>query len=144
MNIRDYILREEEINAELLEASVLDLDELIDDSDKAVMDKVADKLFNEYPINEPGKDAYGRKLEAGDWVMCVPTGQKSLAAMTFGIIKRISAKRITISIKTNKEHASWKSVRNSPHRFAEATMDISVDPKFVFKIMDKQEFADTL
>lgn len=94
MNIRDYVLREEEINTELLEASVLDLDELIDDSDKKVMDKVADKLFNEYPINEPGKDAYGRKLEVGDWVMCVPTGQKSLAAMTFGIIKRMSAKRI--------------------------------------------------
>jgi hypothetical protein len=144
MNIRDYVLREKEINTELLEASMLDLDELIDDSDKKVMDQVADKLFNEYPINEPGKDAYGRKLEVGDWVMCVPTGQKSLAAMTFGIIKRMSAKRITISIKSNAKQAGWKSVRNSPHRFAEATMDISVDPKFVFKIMDKQEFADTL
>ena len=144
MNIRDYVLREEEINAELLEASVLDLDELIDDSDKAVMDKVADKLFNEYPINEPGKDAYGRKLEVGDWVMCVPTGQKSLAAMTFGIIKRMSAKRITISIKTNKKQAGWVSARFNPKRFSEATMDISVDPKFVFKITDKQAFVDTL
>lgn len=144
MDLKNYLIINSEIQSELNEASVLDLDELMDDSDKAVMDKVADKLFNEYPINEPGKDAYGRKLEVGDWAMCVPTGQKSLAAMTFGIIKRISAKRITISIKTNKEQAGWISARNSPHRFAEATMDISVDPKFVFKIMNKREFVDTL
>lgn len=144
MNITEYIKRNNEIQVELNEASVLDLDDLMDISDKTVIDSVADKLFNEYPINEPGKDAYGRVINPGDWVVCVPTGQKSLAAMTFGIVKKLSAKRITVAIKTNKEQAGWKSVRNNPNRFAEATMDISVDPKFIFKITDKKQFAETL
>ena len=123
---------------------ILDLDDLMDDSDKAVADTVADKLFNEYPINEPGKDAYGRTLTVGDWIVCVPPGMKSLAAMTFGIVKKLSAKRITVAIKSSTSHAGWKSVRNNAHRFAEATMDISVDPKFVFKITDKVEFTKSL
>lgn len=144
MNITEYIKRNNEIQTELNEASVLDLDDLMNDSDKSVMDKVADKLFNEYPINEPSKDAYGRTIAPGDWVVCVPTGQKSLAAMTFGIIKRLSAKRVTVSIKTNKNQVGWISARNNPKRFSEATMDISVDPKFIFKITDKEKFANSL
>ena len=144
MNLKNYITQAKEIQSELNEASLLDIDEIIDDSDKKVMDTVADKLFNEYPINEPGKDAYGRTIEPGDWVICVPTGQKSLAAMTFGIIKKLSAKRVTVSIKTNKKQAGWISAKFNPKRFAEATMDISVDPKFIFKITDKDKFAASL
>lgn len=129
---------------DIFESNLLDLDDVVSDSDVAVLDKFADKLFNEYPINEPGKDAYGRKLEVGDWVMCIPAGTKSNIAQTFGIVKRISAKRITISVKTNTKQAGWMSVKFNKKRFAEATMDISVEPKNVFKITNKDEFVDTL
>ena len=144
MDLKNYLIINSEIQSELNEASILDLDDLLHDSDKKVIDKAADMLFNEYPINEPGKDAYGRPIAPGDWVVCVPTGQKSLAAMTFGIIKRLSAKRVTVSIKSDKGHVGWLSAMKNPKRYAEATMDISVDPKFIFKITDKENFINSL
>lgn len=129
--------------------SIITQESLLDDPDilsKAVDDAVIEdqlrKIFNKYPINEPGKDAYGRPLEVGDWVSCVPPGSKSAATQTFGVVVKLSPKRVTISIKTDSAKMGWQ--KRSEFDFSADMMNISIPTSMVFKIVDKEEFIKTL
>jgi hypothetical protein len=140
--LQDYINEYEEIN----EASLLDMDELISDTDAKMLEYKAKELFEKYPVKgQPGVDAYGRKLEHGDWVICVPPGSKSQAVQQFGIVQKITAKKITISVPSH--YGSWQyfywgngkaNQEESPFR------NISLSSEYIFKIMDKQSFINTL
>ena len=141
--LQDYI---KDINEEDIEESILDTEELISATDAKMLEYKAKELFEKYPVKgQPGVDAYGRKLEAGDWVICIPPGGKAQVVQQFGIVQKLSAKRTTISVPSH--YGSWqyfyrgngnKNQEESPFR------NISLSSEYIFKITDKQSFVDTL
>ena len=46
-----------------------DLDTMMSQADKSDKEMIYADIVKNYPINKPGYDAYGRKLEVGDWVI---------------------------------------------------------------------------
>ena len=140
--LQDYFEIKEEIN----EASLLDINDVISDTDAKVLDKYAEHLFKEYPkYEQPGMDACGRKLEPGDWVMCIPPGSKSQAVQQFGIVVKCSAKRTTISVPS--KYGSWQYFYFGKGRQPQAEnpfRNISLSSEYIFKIVDKDEFIKTL
>lgn len=111
--------------AKFMSESLLDnLDTMMGQADKSDKDMIFTELINKYPINKPGYDAYGRKLEVGDWVVYIDTGVgKSQLRQDLGKVLKIAPKRITIG---------------------DGFGTVSVNPNNVFKIMDKSEFIESL
>lgn len=127
----------------VMQESLMDDEDIIMASAKQAADEtIFAELVNNYPIDEPGKDSYGRQLNVGDWVVCVPPGSKANASMTFGVVVKITSKRITVSITNdlNKRTyaAKWYSAEEPGMR------SVSLPCNMVFKIMDKQEFVRTV
>lgn len=101
-----------------------DLDTLMDNADKSAKKVFYADIVKKYPINKPGHDAYGRKLEVGDWVVYIDTGcSKSQLRQDLGIVVKITPKRITIGDDFGTK---------------------SVNPNNIFKIMDKSKFIESL
>ena len=124
------------------------LDESVLDDD--MTDKMKEILLFKYPKEIPGCDAYGRTLEVGDWVFCVPTGQKGLPRQTFGIVAKITPKRLTICVGFDFDNMGFHRRRSSggtsitPQEDLPKTMNISVPCSAVVKIIDKDEFLSTI
>ena len=138
--LQDYI---KDINEEDIEESILDTEELISATDAKMLEYKAKELFEKYPVKgQPGVDAYGRKLEAGDWVICIPPGGKAQAVQQFGIVQKLTAKRITVSIPSH--YGTWQYLKWSNNRDESPFRDINLSSEYIFKITDKQSFVDTL
>ena len=101
-----------------------DLDTMMSQADKSDKEMIFTDIVKNYPINKPGYDAYGRKLEVGDWVVYIDTGvSKNKLRQDLGIVVKITPKRITIGDDFGTT---------------------SVNPNNVFKITDKSEFIESL
>ena len=107
------------------ESSLLDdFDALMDKADKGFNDTYFEKICGDFPINKPGHDAYGRKLEVGDWVSFIDTGApKSQLKQLLGMVVKITPKRITVK---REDYTS------------------SVEPSNVFKITNQKEFITSV
>lgn len=128
-----------------IDESVLDDDILTQYSPTNMTDKIKDILLHEYPKDIPGCDAYGRTLEIGDWVFCIPTGQKGLPRQTFGVIIKITPKRLTVGIGFDPDNMGFQRRRNFifTNEYPD-TMNISVPCTAVIKIDNKEKFISTL
>lgn len=136
-----------------IDESVLDDDLLDQYSPSNMTDKMKDMLLFKYPKEIPGCDAYGRTLEIGDWVVCVPPGKKSNASQVFGIISKITAKRVTVQIRADINFTTYMSSTYGQHYGQQwldqrtkqsPLMTISVPTSMVFKITNKVEFLSTI
>lgn len=136
-----------------IDESVLDNDILDQYSPSNMTDKMKEILLFKYPKEIPGCDAYGRTLEVGDWVVCVPPGKKSTACQVFGIVSKMTAKRITIQIRADVNFTSYTHSSLAPklgqYWLDQKTgqspyMTVNVSPSMVFKITNKEEFLSTV
>ena len=133
-----------------VDESMLDDDLLDQYSPSNMTDKIKEILLFKYPKEIPGCDAYGRTLEVGDWVFCVPTGQKGLPRQTFGIVAKITPKRLTICVGFDFDNMGFHRRRSlggtsiTPPEDLPKTMNISVPCSAVVKIIDKDEFLSTI
>lgn len=134
-----------------IDESVLD-DNLLDQySPSNMTDKMKDILLFKYPKEIPGCDAYGRTLEVGDWVVCVPPGKKSTACQVFGIVSKMTAKRVTVQIRSDENFVStgmgyqyYASLQRKTEIMKSPLMTVIVPPSMVFKITNKEEFLSTI
>ena len=127
------------------EASILDdFDVMMQAAEDGKYDNYFEQIINDYPKNEAGKDAFGRKVEAGDWVVCIPPGGKAFCNMTFGVVKKVTPKKFTILIKSNLGQMSWNAWVKREAASKEAVMNIYCNPSQIFKILDKDAFIQTL
>lgn len=137
-NLKDFI---NSIN----EASLLDdFDVMMQAAENGKYDDYFEQIINDYPKNDAGKDAFGRKIEAGDWVVCIPPGGKAFCDMTFGIVKKITPKKFTILVASNLGQMSWNAWKKRDAASKESVMSISCNPSQIFKIVDKDDFIQTL
>lgn len=127
------------------EASLLDdFDVMLQAAENGKYDSYFDQIINEYPKYEAGKDAFGRKIEVGDWVICIPPGSKAYCYMTFGVVKKITPKKFTILVASNLGQMSWNAWKKRDAASQEAVMTISCSPSNIFKIVNKDDFINTL
>lgn len=137
-NLKDFI---NSIN----EASLLDdFDVMMQAAENGKYDDYFEQIINDYPKNEAGKDAFGRKVEAGDWVVCIPPGSKAFCDMTFGVVKKVTPKKFTILVASNLGQMSFRTWKKREAARNEAIMPISCNPSQIFKIIDKDDFIETL
>lgn len=140
-NLQDVLM---EIDESILDSE----DEVIQSLEKYMEEKEIEKLMTEYPKDVPGHDAYGRKLEVGDWVFCMPMGQKGLPRQTFGVIAKITPKRLTVSIGFDLDNVGWNkrtSIMWGKSTMPEwKTINVSVPCTAVIKIINKEEFRDSI
>lgn len=137
-NLKDFI---NSIN----EASLLDdFDVMMQAAENGKYDDYFEQIINDYPKNEAGKDAFGRKVEAGDWVVCIPPGSKAFCDMTFGVVKKVTPKKFTILVASNLGQMSFRTWKKREAARNEAIMSISCNPSQIFKIIDKDDFIETL
>lgn len=137
-NLKDFI-------NSMNEASLLDdFDVILQAAENGKYDNYFEQIMNDYPKNDAGKDAFGRKIEVGDWVVCIPPGSKAFCNMTFGVVKKITPKKFTILVKSNLRQMSWNAWTKRDAVSGEAVMTISCGPNNVFKIVNKDDFIQTL
>lgn len=132
-----------------IDESVLDDDLLDQYSPSNMTDKMKDILLFKYPKEIPGCDAYGRTLEVGDWVVCVPPGKKSNTSQVFGIVSKLTAKRVTVQIRADANFTIYGASTYGQQMLDKRTkqnplMTISVPTSMVFKITNKEEFLSTI
>ena len=138
--LNDFINDELLENDETFQESLLDDEEtLIKSVDNTAFKKYGEMLYKEYPKYTAGYDAYGRKLEVGDWVIYVPTGAgKAAISLKFGIIGKLTPKKVQVIVP--EYNVRW-------HGFGAITGSrnfMNIDPQKVFKITNKDEFVSTL
>ena len=137
-NLKDFI---NTIN----EASLLDdFEVMLQAAENGKYDSYFDQIINEYPKYEAGKDAFGRKIEVGDWVICIPPGSKANCYMTFGVVKKVTPKKFTVLVASNIKQLSWNAWSKRDAASKEAVMSISCSPSNIFKIVNKDDFIQTL
>lgn len=101
-----------------------DLDTLMDKTDKSTKKVFYSDIVKKYPKNDPGCDAYGRKLEVGDWVIYISVGMgKAKLRQELGVVMKITPKRITIGNDLGTA---------------------SINPNNIFKIIDQNAFIESL
>jgi hypothetical protein len=131
--------------SEILNESLMDdFDVMMQAAENGKYDNYFEQIINDYPKNEAGKDAFGRKVEAGDWVVCIPPGGKAVCNMTFGVVKKVTPKKFTILVKSNLKQMSWNAWTKRDAVSKESVMTISCNPSQIFKIVDKDDFIQTL
>lgn len=131
--------------SEILNESLMDdFDVMMQAAENGKYDNYFEQIINDYPKNEAGKDAFGRKVEEGDWVVCIPPGGKAVCNMTFGVVKKVTPKKFTILVKSNLKQMSWNAWTKRDTVSKEAVMTISCNPSQIFKIVDKDDFIQTL
>ena len=131
--------------SEILNESLMDdFDVMMQAAENGKYDNYFEQIINDYPKNEAGKDAFGRKVEAGDWVVCIPPGGKAVCNMTFGVVKKVTPKKFTILVKSNLKQMSWNAWTKRDAVSKESVMTISCNPSQIFKIVDKDDFIETL
>lgn len=140
-NFNEYLKNDGFYNESLVD----DFEELNKTAEIGIEDSNFARIINEFPkASESGCDAFGRKLEVGDWVICIPPGSRTDSVLTFGKVKKISPKKISVTVKSNERQINWKSIkkiiaaRNSP------VMDVLLFPEYIFKITNKNDFLKTL
>ena len=136
-NLKDFI---NSVNESLLD----DFDVMMQAAENGKYDHYFEQIINDYPKNEAGKDAFGRKVEAGDWVVCIPPGSKAFCDMTFGVVKKVTPKKFTILVASNLGQMSFRAWKKREAARNEAIMSISCNPSQIFTIFDKDDFIETL
>lgn len=64
--------------------------------------------------------------------------------MTFGVVKKVTPKKFTILVASNLGQMSFRTWKKREAARNEAIMSISCNPSQIFKIIDKDDFIETL
>lgn len=81
---------------------------ILDDEDIQIADiKKLAFVSRKAQDSDTNKDAFGHPIFKGDFVLFIPGGSKANSVLTIGIIKNISAKKITVESPKNTTNVAW-------------------------------------
>lgn len=109
-----------------------------------------EKVLSTYPKNQPGHDAYGRKLEIGDWVLCIPSTSRTNSSQQLGIVAKVTAKQVSILIPANSKNIRVEVLRMVKYddtltkKLSDEFMAVVMPGDKVFKITNIDDFMKSL